>query len=138
MRRFAGPPVLGMVLAMASCGGPDGSMEPGTAAAPCEPATRLELRAEGQSFGTACLAVPAERQVRATLESLDIEPHNFALYQEAPGSNQQDLSPPNLLVRSDTTFAGEPTDFRIPRLAEARYFFRCDFHPDMHGSLHAV
>jgi hypothetical protein len=138
MRRFAGPAVLGVILALPSCGEPDRSVEPGAAAAPCESVARLELRAEGHSFGTRCLAVPAGREVRASLESFDIEPHNFALYQDVPGSNQEDLSPPNLLVRSDNTFAGEPTDFRIPRLREGRYFFRCDFHPQMRGSLHAV
>jgi hypothetical protein len=138
MSRIAGPVMFSLALSLASCGGPDRVAEPQGAAAPCEPADRLELRAEGQSFGTSCLAVPADRRIRGTLESLDIEPHNFALYQDEPGPTQEDLSPPNLLVRSDTTFAGEPTSFRIPRLSEGRYFFRCDFHPEMNGSLHAV
>ncbi len=135
MRLIAPSIVLATVLA--SCGGDDGGM-PERAEPPCEPVMRLELRAEGQSFGTTCLAVPADRPVRGTLESVDIEPHNFALYREEPGPTQEDLSPPNLVVRGDNTFAGEPTSFRIPRLSEGRYYFRCDFHPEMNGALHAV
>ena len=127
-----------LVVALASCGEGDEGAAPGRPEPPCAPTERVELVAEGHSFGTACLALTAGRQARGTLESLDIEPHNFALYQEEPGSTQEDLSAPNLLVRSDNTFAGEPTSFRIPRLSEGRYFFRCDFHPEMRGSLHAV
>jgi hypothetical protein len=136
MRSVAGWILL--TLALAACGGGEGSGGAERTEPPCEPTERVDLVAEGQSFGTRCLAVGADRQVPGTLESLDIEPHNFALYQEEPGPNQEDLSPPNLLVRSDDTFAGAPTSFRIPRLSEGRYYFRCDFHPEMNGSLHAV
>ncbi|MGH2654277.1 MAG: hypothetical protein ACRDHV_08020 [Actinomycetota bacterium] len=133
-----GPAAL-MAFVLASCAGPGGDGEPERAGPPCEPSSSLELRAEGLSFGTRCLAVPADRAVPGTLEGLDLEPHNFALYLEEPGPNQQDLSAPNLLVRSETTFPGEEAVIEIPRLREGAYFFRCDFHPaQMAGTLHAV
>ena len=108
------------------------------APAPCEPSARLELRAEGHSFGTACLAVPADRAVRGSLENLDLEPHNFAVYQEEPAPNQQDLSAPNLLVRSETVVGGVRSRFEVPALQPGGYVFRCDFHSEMTGTLYAV
>ena len=125
-------------LTLTSCAGGNEDGEPDRAGPPCEPSS-LELRAEALSFGTRCLAVPADRAVTGMLEGLDTEPHNFALYLEEPGPNQQELSAPNLLVRSETTFPGEEAAIEIPRLREDAYFFRCDFHPaQMTGTLHAV
>lgn len=147
MTLMALPIAVALALALAACGG-SGDRGRDTAASderpavaappPCQPSDRLELRVEGHSFGTACLAVQADRVVRASLENLDIEPHNFALYQEVPGPNQEELSPPNLLVRSETVFAGPPSRFEVPALRPGAYFFRCDFHPEMTGTLHAV
>jgi hypothetical protein len=137
MRRIVGPATLLLAVTLAACGGGNG--EPDRAAPPCEPSRRLELRAEGLSFGTRCLAVPADRAVTGSLEGLDLEPHNFALYLEEPGPNQEDLSAPNLLFRSETIFPGEEAVIEVPQLREGAYFFRCDFHPaQMTGTLHAV
>lgn len=141
MPRMAGP-TLALAVVLVSCA--DGSGDragggPDRAEPPCEPTARLELVAEGHSFGTSCLAVPADQVVRGSLESFDLEPHNFALYREVPGPDQQDLFEPNLQVRSDNTLAGQRTRFRVPNLPAGRYFFRCDFHPaEMTGFLHAV
>jgi hypothetical protein len=143
MRRIAAPAVLSLALVLGSCEGGDGressTGDTGSAEAPCEPVDRLELIAEGHSFGTSCLAVPADRVVRGSLESLDFEPHNFAVYRKVPGTDQQALFAPNLQVRSDNAFPGERARFRVPRLQPGRYFYRCDFHPaEMTGFLHAV
>jgi hypothetical protein len=137
MRKIVGPATVLLAVTLAACGGGNG--EPDSAAPPCEPSRKLELRAEGLSFGTRCLAVPADSAVTGTLEGLDLEPHNFALYLEEPGPNQQDLSAPNLLFRSETILPGQDAAIEVPQLREGAYFFRCDFHPaQMTGTLHAV
>ena len=142
MPAMAGPTLLALAVVLVSCADGTGGQPrggPERAVPPCEPTERIDLVAEGHSFGTSCLAVPADRLVRGTLESLDVEQHNFALYREVPGPDQQDLFAPNLQVRSDNAFAGERARFRVPGLSSGRYFFRCDFHPaEMSGFLHAV
>jgi Cupredoxin-like domain len=141
MPGIGGRTLLALAVVLVSCADGSGGRAGGgmdRAEPPCEPSRRLELRAEGHSFGTPCLAVQADRVVRASLENLDLEPHNFALYQEVPGPNQEELSPPNLLVRSETVFSGPPSRFEVPALRPGAYFFRCDFHPEMTGTLHAV
>ena len=78
-------------------------------------------------FDKDCLAAPANQAFTIDFDNLDRGiPHNVAIYQDDTASK--------------TFFKGELVDgpgkttYSVPALPEGRFFFRCDPHPDMHGT----
>ncbi len=104
----------------------------GGAAAPAEltpgPATTdLHIVAKSARFDSRALAVPANSEVAVTLDNKDSLPHNIAIYRDKSAKEK--------------LFAGDVVDgresggdsFRSP--AAGVYYFRCDLHTNMNGTL---
>ena len=78
------------------------------------------------TFDVATLTVPADSQFSLRLTNLDAAPHNVAIYEDS--------------LAADDVFVGDVITsssivYEVPALEAGSYFFRCDVHPDMNGTL---
>jgi plastocyanin len=78
------------------------------------------------AFDVATLAVPAGSTFSLQLTNLDAAPHNVAIYRDPSAG--------------DEVFVGEVISsssivYEVPAVEPGSYFFRCDVHPDMNGTL---
>ncbi len=94
----------------------------------CSPnGTQLSIKAFDGKFDKDCLAAPANQAFTIDFSNLDRGiPHNVAIYQDETANK--------------TYFKGELVDgpgranYSVPALPAGTFFFRCDPHPDMHGT----
>ena len=88
----------------------------------------LTLHAGGVAFNASTLTVPADRPVLIRLENGDAGIlHNIAVYRDAQASD---------LVARGRLFDGPRTrDYRFAGFPAGRYYFQCDLHPAMNGTL---
>jgi plastocyanin len=97
----------------------------GEGAAPSGPTTAVA--AEGLAFDVETIVLEAKKPASIEFENLDTAPHNIAIYQDESAA--------------DTIFQGEQIsgpdsityEFDAPKAGE--YYFQCDVHPDMNGSV---
>jgi plastocyanin len=111
--------VLAAVLAACSGGGSAAS-----ASAPAD--AEVTVVAQEGAFDTGTITVPAGAPFELFFQNLDGMPHNVAIYTDASAS--------------EPIFVGETiTDaavlYEVPAIEAGEYFFRCDLHPDMAGTL---
>jgi plastocyanin len=105
---------------LAACGG-------GSAAAISPtPAGAVAVDAGQFQFSPKELAVPADEPFQLFFRNLDQEPHNIAIYSDQSASQE--------------VFVGEPisdaaTTYEVPAIAAGSWFFRCDIHPSMTGTI---
>jgi plastocyanin len=112
----------------AAPGGAGGGETGGGAAggATVEPGT---ITASGIAFDTSTLTIPAGKPSALQFKNEDAgTPHNVAIY---PSSS--DLSNP--LFRGDIVTGPATTTYDIPPLDSGSYYFHCDVHPTMSGSV---
>jgi plastocyanin len=115
--------LIGVVLAavLAACSGG------GSAASASAPAdAEVTVVAQEGAFDTGTITVPAGAPFELFFQNLDGMPHNVAIYTDASAS--------------EPIFVGETiTDaavlYEVPAIEAGEYFFRCDLHPDMAGTL---
>jgi plastocyanin len=124
MTRFARTSIAVLALAIASCGGTQVSTQLGTVSG------GLEISAANLAFDRSELVVPAVVAVGLVFENRESAPHNIAIYAD-------DSAGQALFVGE--VFSGPASRlYRLPALAAGTYFFRCDVHQDMTGSLVAT
>lgn len=89
----------------------------------------LDLTAKNLSFDKTALTVPAGAAVTLSFSNQDTGiPHNFAAYTNSGGST-------SIFVGQTINGPGTVT-YKFPAPATpGTYFFRCDVHPSMTGSL---
>lgn len=116
-----GAPAEGMPL-------PPGEMPPEeTPAAEGPAAGAVHISAQGIAFDTSEMALPAQGEAAIAFENRDPgTPHNVAIYTEQGG---------------DAIFQGEiitgpaSIEYRFPAPDPGSYYFQCDVHPQMNGSV---
>jgi plastocyanin len=84
------------------------------------------ITANALEFDTAKLTLPAGEGRTIRLVNRESVPHNVAIYID--DSAAQSLFVGELISRGETVYT-------LPRLDPGTYFFRCDLHPEMKGSL---
>jgi plastocyanin len=82
--------------------------------------------AKDMTFAPSTVELVAGKNVTIHFDNKDNAPHNVAIYQDSSASKK-------LSVGEIVT--GAKTDQVVPALAAGTYFFRCDVHPNMTGTI---
>lgn len=134
LRRVA-PIALSLVVALvlvACGGGNDGASAPAASAggAGGDAATvengAVEITAESIAFNVTTIEATAGEAFTVTLVNNDSAPHNFSVYTEEGG---------DAIVQGDVFDPGDSGETEVPALEPGEYFFVCDLHPNMKGTL---
>jgi plastocyanin len=111
--------ILALALAACSSGGSAASATPPAGA-------DLTVDAVDNTFTQAEFTIRAGEATSLFFRNLDGQPHNIAIYTD-------DAATESLFVGETITDAA--VLYEIPALEPGTYFFRCDVHPDMTGTV---
>jgi plastocyanin len=124
---------LGLAIALAACGGGDDTGSPagtddntggGTVAVV---GGNVDLSAEDLAFDANVIQAPAGQIFTITFTNLESQPHNVAVDTEEGGD---EIVTGEVITGPDAT-----TTITVPALDPGEYYFVCDIHPDMNGTI---
>jgi plastocyanin len=121
-------PLAGLVLAVATaaCSGSSGAPAASGPAASADP-NAPSIVARDLRFEQSTVDVPAGSAFTLVFDNRDGAPHNVAIAKD-DGFGQK--------VFEGEIFSGPAQrSYSVPALTAGSYFFRCDVHPDMKGTL---
>lgn len=120
-------PVLGLLVVafvLVACSGANAA--PSGPARSADP-NALQISSKDLKFSTDKLVAPAGRAFQIVYDNQESSPHNVAIYTDQSASTK---------VFAEDPFGGpKEVVFDVPAIAAGSYFFRCDVHPDMKGTL---
>jgi len=121
--------ILLLGLALAACSGgssdaTDDSTAGGTIAVTDGVA---ELSADNLEFDASTITAPAGEAFTIRLTNNEAPPHNVSVYVSEGG----DL----IGEEGETVGEGETTELSVEALEAGTYYFQCDIHPDMNGTI---
>jgi plastocyanin len=88
----------------------------------------VELVAEATAFDTEEIRLPADTPTPLTLDNRDATAHNLSIYEDDSASGDP--------LFTFKEFPGPATKtFDVPPIPEGEYYFRCDIHPSMDGTV---
>ena len=115
-----------VALAAAACGSTSAA-PPAAPAAPADPSAPA-ISADQLRFDQAAVTVPAGEPFQLSITNKESAPHNVAIYTDSSASQS---------VFQGEIFSSATRVYDVPALAAGDYFFRCDVHPDMTGTITA-
>jgi plastocyanin len=115
-----------VALAAAACGS-TAAAPPASPAAPADP-NAPTISADQLKFDKAELTVPAGKPFQLSFTNKESAPHNVAIYTDSSASQ---------VVYQGEIFSTATKVYDVPALEAGDYFFRCDVHPDMVGTITA-
>jgi len=115
-----------LAIGLAACSSASGGQ--GGATPPPPPAGGVQVVAKDIAFKQTSLTVNAGTAFDLQFVNQDSAPHNVAIYVDSSAAKK---------VFGGDVITGGQTDYRVPALAAGTYFFRCDVHPDMKGTITA-
>jgi plastocyanin len=87
----------------------------------------IQISAKDLKFSTAQLDAPADKAFTIVFDNQESAPHNVAIYKDQSASQKVFVQEP---------FGGpKAVTYQVGPLAAGSYFFRCDVHTDMKGTL---
>ncbi len=110
-----------LTLTACSAGGAAASVSP-------PPDAAATIDANSLKFSAAELAVPADASFKLFFRNLEGVPHNVAIYRDSSASEKMFVG---------ETVTNVATTYAVPAIPAGEYFFRCDVHPDMNGTVRA-
>ena len=82
--------------------------------------------AKDMAFSPSSVVIAANRNVTIHFDNQDSAPHNVAIYRDASASEK---------ISIGDVVSGSKSDQVVPALAAGTYFFRCDIHTNMTGTI---
>ena len=86
----------------------------------------VEVTAENLEFNAEVIEAPAGEDFTIRLVNDDTAPHNISVYSEEGGEE---------IAKGDTAEGGATVETVVPALEPGEYYFVCDIHPNMNGTL---
>jgi len=129
---FTYPVLVGLVLAQMDIGGGEHAAAEeagGHASAEAEGGgPGLNMAAQNLEFSSDTITLPAGEETTLSFENEDASSiqHNVAIYEEEGG---------NELFVGDVIPGGDAITYDIPALKKGEYYFHCDLHPGMNGTV---
>jgi plastocyanin len=134
LRRAALPLATALVLVLASCSSTGNGASAG--ADPSDPSSgggtvsvsggAVTVTAADLAFDASVIEAPAGEAFTITFVNNDTVPHNISVYTEEGGDE---------IVKGDIIEAGQTVEVEVPAQEAGEYFFVCDLHTDMNGSV---
>jgi plastocyanin len=128
--RFGAILSLSVVLVLAACGGSatsdSGSDSTGGGTVAVTDGV-VELSADNLEFDASTIEAPADTPFTIVFTNLEVQPHNVAVYTEEDGD---EIAVGEILMEEGAT-----DEVAVEGLAAGTYYFQCDVHPDMNGTI---
>ena len=86
----------------------------------------VEVTAENLEVNAEVIEAPAGEDFTIRLVNDDTAPHNISVYTEEGGEE---------IAKGDTAEGGATVETVVPALEPGEYYFVCDIHPNMNGTL---
>lgn len=113
-----------LAVVSAACSSAAGGQPPASAG-PVDPNAPV-ITAQNNVFSPATLTVKADKAFTLTFDNKDAAPHNVAIFTDTSAAEQ---------VSIGEIVSSKSATQQVPALAEGTYFFRCDVHKEMTGSI---
>lgn len=123
---------LAVVIAACSGGGTDGAADGsgdtggGTVAVTDGD---VVITADDLAFDASTIQATAGEEFNITFTNAESQPHNVAVYTEADGGGDE------IVIGEIITGPDVTTQVAVPALEPGTYYFRCDVHPEMEGTI---
>jgi len=114
-----------VVLAAVTAACSSASANPSAPAGSVDPNAPVVV-AQGNAFSPATVTVPADKAFSLTLDNKDGAPHNVSIYTDSGASKS---------ISAGEIVSSTTTTQQVPALAKGTYFFRCDVHHEMTGTI---
>ena len=116
-----------VALAAAACSSTSATGGTPAPAAPADPNAPV-ITANNLTFGESNVTVPAGKAFQLTFINQESAPHNVSIYMDASAASN---------LYNGEIFSSGSRVYDVPALPAGSYFFRCDVHPDMQGTITA-
>lgn len=120
--------ILSLVLVLAACGGSAAETDGGNAGGGTVAVVDgvVEMTADDLEFDASVIQAPAGQPFTIAFTNLESALHNVAVYVEEGGEP---------IVIGELIGENETDDVEVDGLAAGTYYFRCDIHPEMEGTI---